>query len=90
MTEEVKPSVRQCLEIAQELGIPTLIGAVEDYFRHSNIYFCLEDTAGQRERFFDELEKYDLMRLIDHRKIEDLSVKEALERLDEKQRSEGD
>lgn len=78
---ELKPSIRQMLEVAEAMDLTTLGQAYSNYTRHYNMFFLISDYNNQMSAIYNDIAS---MGWIDEDGFlfDELLIKDLLEELD--------
>ena len=75
----LKPNIMQMLTIAKDMGIDHLEDAYNDYQRHYDLFFLIDDFAAQNKKFTEDLIMVGLVdKTPDGLFLKDVSVDEAI------------
>ena len=83
---DLKPDVREMLEIGKGCGLEHIAEAYQNYMNHSDCFFLFEKYAEQSRDFAEEMERIGLITKTDGDppyQMCDLSIEAAIEKVDE-------
>ena len=76
----LKPSLLEMLSVAESCGLTRLDEAYDQYQRHCNLFFLIEDFSNQNKALTEEIKSYGLLDEVNGKLyLKDLSIKEVYE-----------
>ena len=76
----LKASLLQMLSVAESCGLTRLEEAYDQYQRHYDLFFLIEDFSNQNKALTEEIKSYGLLDEVNGKLyLKDLSIKEVYE-----------
>ena len=76
----LKASLLQMLSVAESCGLTQLDEAYDQYQRHYDLFFLIEDFSNQNKALTEEIKSYGLLDEVNGKLyLKDLSIKEVYE-----------
>ena len=76
----LKASLLQMLSVAESCGLTRLDEAYDQYQRHYDLFFLIEDFSNQNKALTEEIKSYGLLDEVNGKLyLKDLSIKEVYE-----------